>query len=339
MFGFSRGAFTAKFLARMISTVGLLCKGNEEMIPFAYRLYQRYLAGEIEEIDVATCKKKCERRATNANGLVDGRGARSPSPVLRGGDVAEENLRPKYKKTRNEITAFKDTFCRKDLSGEDGEERDIKVFFLGIWDCVNSVAVLENTTPHPVAVKGTAHYVRHAVSVDECRVKFKPALLAQDIRARGHAEEDIQEVWFPGNHGDVGGGWPLEEEEDDQLYKKPQSTGWQKFKKFFGKRKTKEITPDVGNDPFQLSDISLDWMIQELELVGNQHPDAAVKWTKRKDSFKKRFKASRDQAFRSYLHDTLRFGKGSSFYKVVFWKFLGMRHTYPTFEAQEQRLT
>ncbi|EQK99320.1 hypothetical protein OCS_04962 [Ophiocordyceps sinensis CO18] len=48
MFGFSRGALTAKFLARMINTVGLLCMGNEEMVPFAYRLYQRYLEGQIQ---------------------------------------------------------------------------------------------------------------------------------------------------------------------------------------------------------------------------------------------------------------------------------------------------
>ena len=45
MFGFSRGAFTARFLARMISTVGLLSKGNEEMVPFAYRTYQEYEMG------------------------------------------------------------------------------------------------------------------------------------------------------------------------------------------------------------------------------------------------------------------------------------------------------
>lgn len=45
MFGFSRGAFTARFLARMIATVGLLSKGNEEMVPFAYRTYQEYEMG------------------------------------------------------------------------------------------------------------------------------------------------------------------------------------------------------------------------------------------------------------------------------------------------------
>ena len=45
IFGFSRGAFTARFLARMISTIGLLSKGNEEMVPFAYRTYQEYEMG------------------------------------------------------------------------------------------------------------------------------------------------------------------------------------------------------------------------------------------------------------------------------------------------------
>lgn len=45
IFGFSRGAFTARFLARMISTIGLLSKGNEELVPFAYRAYQDYEMG------------------------------------------------------------------------------------------------------------------------------------------------------------------------------------------------------------------------------------------------------------------------------------------------------
>lgn len=86
-------------------------------------------------------------------------------------------------------------------------QSNIKVYFLGIWDCVNSVAVLERKAPAPMPVKSTAQIVRHAVSVDGRRVKFKPALLAQDIRAPcGHDHENIKEVWFPGGHGDVGGG-------------------------------------------------------------------------------------------------------------------------------------
>ena len=40
LFGFSRGAFTARFVARMICSVGLLSRGNEEMVAFAYKLYK-----------------------------------------------------------------------------------------------------------------------------------------------------------------------------------------------------------------------------------------------------------------------------------------------------------
>lgn len=35
IFGFSRGAYTARFLAEMVQRIGLLSQGNEEMILFA----------------------------------------------------------------------------------------------------------------------------------------------------------------------------------------------------------------------------------------------------------------------------------------------------------------
>lgn len=34
LFGFSRGAYTARFLAEMLDTIGLLQSGNEEMTHF-----------------------------------------------------------------------------------------------------------------------------------------------------------------------------------------------------------------------------------------------------------------------------------------------------------------
>jgi uncharacterized protein (DUF2235 family) len=40
LFGFSRGAFTARVLAGMLSKVGLLHPGFEEMVPFAWRTYR-----------------------------------------------------------------------------------------------------------------------------------------------------------------------------------------------------------------------------------------------------------------------------------------------------------
>lgn len=41
-FGFSRGAYTARFLAEMLDHVGLLSSGNEEMARFAWKTFQKW---------------------------------------------------------------------------------------------------------------------------------------------------------------------------------------------------------------------------------------------------------------------------------------------------------
>lgn len=41
IFGFSRGAYTARALAGMLHCVGLLPRGNDEQVPFAYRIYKK----------------------------------------------------------------------------------------------------------------------------------------------------------------------------------------------------------------------------------------------------------------------------------------------------------
>ncbi|KAH7311221.1 hypothetical protein B0I35DRAFT_395816 [Stachybotrys elegans] len=306
MFGFSRGAFTAKFLARMIHTVGLLCKGNEELVPFAYRLYQRYLDGELEDF-----RNEVPSTAEGDEELLE-------DTHRHGGTTSEQ--------AKNEITAFSNTFCRKELidtADKKDVETNVKVYFLGIWDCVNSVAVFEGTSPLPVPVKGTAHHIRHAVSVDERRVKFKPALLAQDIRSLEGQEEDIKEVWFPGCHGDVGGGWPAGD--NDNVEDSQQKSWWTRFKDFWVTSKPKGATSNISNDAFQLSDVALSWMIRELELVGMRDEEAAVKWSdKNLNGYKRAFCEikSQKQALKGNIHDSLNFGCGTGFFTVLLWKFL-----------------
>ncbi|KAF5008009.1 hypothetical protein FDECE_5693 [Fusarium decemcellulare] len=328
IFGFSRGAFTAKFLARMVNKVGLLCKGNEEMVPFAFRLYQRYLQGDIKDrVDAqGRCNESHDHTNTNTNGNA------SPSdPLLSGSAKVHQSHTTEV--ALNEITAFSQTFCRKektkvcDHDGEEGEEVDqnIKVFFLGIWDCVNSVAVLERKTPVPVPVTGTANYVRHAVAVDERRVKFKPALLAQEIRVskHNHDDEDIKEVWFPGCHGDVGGGWPSSEDNPlDNVETK--MTFWQRVKNFLTSRKPAEASKNIDADRLQMSDIPLAWMIREVELVGEKEPDAAVHWCDSLQKFKSLInnEDKKKQAQDGFIHDSLAFGYGTAFFKVLMWKFM-----------------
>jgi hypothetical protein len=310
MFGFSRGAFTARFLARMVHTVGLLCVGNEELVPFAYRLYQRYLAGEV------TLQNTTDHDAKKSapQGEVE--------PLLNG--LASETAESTYSLARNEIVAFSNTFCRKERIVKHGKtsECNVKVYFLGLWDCVNSVAVFEGSTPIPVLVQGTAQFIRHAVSVDERRVKFKPALIDQDTAHPDEEEENIKEVWFPGCHGDVGGGWPASEDDNLEDVKPP---GFLKsLQDFWFTRKAKEATRDVRKDAFQLSDVALDWMIRELEIVSDLDPVAGVKWSTNKEGYKRAFRTekSQKQAQNGFIHDSLKFGRGSGFFKVWLWKMM-----------------
>ncbi|KAI8968695.1 hypothetical protein BD414DRAFT_503974, partial [Trametes punicea] len=48
LFGFSRGAYTARALAGMLHKIGLLPKDNPEQIPFAYKLYKQTDKGSLD---------------------------------------------------------------------------------------------------------------------------------------------------------------------------------------------------------------------------------------------------------------------------------------------------
>lgn len=296
----------------MVHTVGLLCKGNEEMVPFAYRLYQRYLAGEVEDAKYSTpadLDEFCDPET---------------EPLLNG-DKSDDKHGYTYQSARNEIIAFASTFCKQEPMEVNGQTvmANVKVYYLGLWDCVNSVAVLEQKAPLPTPVKGNAKYVRHAVAVDERRVKFKPALIAQDIRCTSQAEEDIKEVWFPGCHGDVGGGWPATE--NDNLEDQGNTSYWSRIKNFWTTQRPKEATKDVRKDAFQMSDVALSWMIQELEAVGEKDPMSAVKWSNNVHGYKRAFarEDSQKQALKGIIHDSLSTGTGTGLMTVLLWKFMG----------------
>ena len=286
IFGFSRGAFTARFLARMISEIGLLSKGNEEMVPFAYKAYQD---SQLKS------------------------------------DPASEKKNDAFMKS------FKTTFCRS-----------VKVHFLGLFDTVNSVGVFEvpftKNMPLPT-VRETADHVRHAVSIDERRAKFKAALLAQDRKdVDGEAvtkdgKEDVKEVYFAGNHGDIGGGWG--------------STG-KRTKTHVPLNKiglseetygAKELNPQdalEANDPVQLSDIALEWMIKELdslhEPTTEENKADRIVWNYHKDIFLNNYYSKVEEAVTAPQHDMLKRGCGSSWYMFIMWKLLG-KVMFPVLEA------
>ncbi len=244
IFGFSRGAFTARFLARMISTIGILSRGNEEMVPFAYKSYQDYEQGV-------------------------------------GFKTAEAHQ--KY------MQGFKKTFCRTRA----------RVHFLGLFDTVNSVGTFEmpfSRSTYLPTVLGTATHIRHAVSMDERRLKFKPALLVQDKKQDERNLEDIKEVFFCGNHGDVGGGWAAPGDNDDD---------------------------DESNDPVQLSDLTLEWMISELQGLETEDEAEKICFNANVEVFLKNFRRKEAEAYIAPIHDPLSFGKGFAWYQVIMWNVMG----------------
>lgn len=244
IFGYSRGAFTARFLARMISTIGVLSKGNEEMILFAYQSYQDYEIGS-------------------------------------GYKTAEDHQR--Y------MESFKRTFCRVGA----------KVYFLGLFDTVNSIRTFENPfrmSKYLPTVLGTADHIRHAVSIDERRLKFKPALLIQDQTRDRNNVEDIKEVFFAGNHGDVGGGWPAPGDRKDA---------------------------DEANDPVQASDLSLEWMITELQKLEPEFDPEKGFFNENVNVFLKNFRGKAEAACTAAIHDSLKFGGGFPASQVIFWNIMG----------------
>ncbi|MBK1718432.1 DUF2235 domain-containing protein [Thiocystis violacea] len=94
-----------------------------------------------------------------------------------------------------------------------GEPPD--VHFLGVWDTVGALGVpdyleffnlLDDSskyTFHDTKLNRKILNARHAVALDENRASFAPTLWS-DISDRPH----VKQLWFPGNHGDVGGGHP-----------------------------------------------------------------------------------------------------------------------------------
>lgn len=111
IFGFSRGAYTARALAGMIHKVGLLPRCNHQQVPFAYHMYSRE----------------------------DDEGWRQSN-------------------------AFKKAFSI-----------NVDIEFVGVWDTVSSVGIIPKRLPFTTA-NNNIRYFRHAISLDEHRVRFKPNL-------------------------------------------------------------------------------------------------------------------------------------------------------------------
>ncbi|EMD37020.1 hypothetical protein CERSUDRAFT_155454 [Gelatoporia subvermispora B] len=92
---------------------------------------------------------------------------------------------------------FKATFSR----------RNVKVHFVGVWDTVSSVGIVrDKTLPDTTAGMGHVCYFRHALALDERRVKFLPEYAYGGVGPPTLDDNHMKEVWFAGSHSDIGGG-------------------------------------------------------------------------------------------------------------------------------------
>lgn len=79
---------------------------------------------------------------------------------------------------------------------------EVRVDYMGVWDTVSSMYYENRRMPHTFR-NPILRQVRHAVAVDERRAFFRTNRFGSP-----HPGQDIREVWFPGSHGNVGGGRP-----------------------------------------------------------------------------------------------------------------------------------
>jgi uncharacterized protein (DUF2235 family) len=82
-----------------------------------------------------------------------------------------------------------------------------KPHFVGVWDTVSSIGWIENPLKLPYSASNPDIAIgRHAVAIDERRAFFRTNLWRPAPADGGPT--DLKQVWFPGVHCDVGGGYP-----------------------------------------------------------------------------------------------------------------------------------
>jgi uncharacterized protein (DUF2235 family) len=90
---------------------------------------------------------------------------------------------------------------------------DVAIRFIGVFDTVGALGIplrgLRGLTRrkhgfHDTELSKTVQTARHALAIDERRAPFEPSLWMEKPKPN----QTVEQVWFPGVHSDVGGGYP-----------------------------------------------------------------------------------------------------------------------------------
>ena len=125
--------------------------------------------------------------------------------LLKAEDATERNIRDVYRFYESDPQSA----CARAFS-KIHTLRDVEIEMIGAWDTVKSLGlnmpVLWRLSEknHAFHNHALSHNVRagfHALALDETRVAYKPVMWSSPEDYSGR----VDQVWFPGTHGDVGG--------------------------------------------------------------------------------------------------------------------------------------
>ena len=109
-------------------------------------------------------------------------------------------LRMARKDNRKIGDQFRETFARP----TERADRRFNVHFVGLWDTVSSVGWFwEPEKFRYTATNPGIAIIRHAIALDERRAFYRQ----NRFYAPTGTPQDLQQLWFPGVHSDVGGGY------------------------------------------------------------------------------------------------------------------------------------
>jgi uncharacterized protein (DUF2235 family) len=189
VFGFSRGAFTARLVAALILSEGLVCSEDEADL-------RRKTVRAYRQFRKALLPRRLQWPTKLTRWLRD-----------RATGVADRLLRPRSSHTTQTVRP--------------------SIRFIGVWDTVAAyggpIAEITRAVDNWFFPLSMPHYrldervvcARHALAIDDERDAFHPLLwdevheadLIADCKV---APDRLMQVWFTGMHADVGGGYPDE---------------------------------------------------------------------------------------------------------------------------------
>jgi len=236
VFGFSRGAYTARSLVGLIRKCGIVRRDCFEKIPHAIRLYRSKAAPSDSEL-VAFRASYGARVPGTDRPIAAGPEDLSEAPLDTSREAAD---RPPDVWARRAIRMSRvdsDT-AEKEVPPPEPPPLEIyRMMYLGLWDTVGSLG-LPPSIPflstllnrkyrfHDTRASSLVSSLRHACALDEDRKVFDVTEVANIDKLNGEWainnglqvdypdrpgfvpswDRPFQQCWFPGGHGSVGGG-------------------------------------------------------------------------------------------------------------------------------------